>query len=82
AFEVRYGVRLFDRSRSGVMPTAIGRQIIDQARDLVGLASGMDRDLRLLARGEAGEVAIGFGPLIASLLLPDLGAYVQRTRPG
>jgi DNA-binding transcriptional LysR family regulator len=82
AFEVRYGVRLFDRSRSGVMPTAIGRQIIDQARDLVGLASGMDRDLRLLARGEAGEVAIGFGPLMASLLLPDLGAYVQRTRPG
>lgn len=82
AFEQRYGVLLFDRGRGGVHPTPAGSLVIEQARKLLVASTDLERSLRLYGTGEAGRVAFGIGPLMASLLLPRLGESLLRARPG
>ena len=82
AFEQRHGVVLFDRGRGGAHPTPAGGLVIDQAHKLLAASSDLERSLRLYGLGEAGRVALGVGPLVASLLLPTLGETLLRTRPG
>lgn len=81
AFERRHGVRLFDRGRGGVVPTSGGALVIEQARALLGTAQELERSLSLYGKGEAGRVALGLGPLMASMLLPQLGQTLLRARP-
>lgn len=80
-FEARHGLRLFDRNRGGVNVTPVGKFVIEQARTLLRSASELERDLTLYGRGAAGKVAIGLGPLLASLLLPELSRNLLQTRP-
>lgn len=82
SFEERRGVRLFDRSRSGVVPTSVGRVVIAEAEEVVRAARGLDLNLKLYAGGQAGQLSIGLGPLLASVLLTSIGKYAMRTRPG
>jgi DNA-binding transcriptional LysR family regulator len=81
AFEQRCGFRIFDRNRGGVVPTALGRLVIAEAESVVRAARALDLNLKLYARGEAGELSIGLGPLLASLLLPSLGKQLLQGRP-
>ena len=81
SFEQRHGVRLFDRGRSGAVPTAIGALVVAQAEQLMRSAHDLGHNLRLYRTGEAGDLAIGFGPLIASLLLPEISRHLLATRP-
>lgn len=81
AFEARYGLRLFDRDRSGVAPTALGRLVIAEAERVLGAARDLDHNLRLYARGEGGELAVGMGPLLA-MLLPAIGTRMMAAAPG
>lgn len=81
AFEAQYGVRLFDRGRGGVSLTPAGALVVEQARAMLASAGELDRSLRLYGKGEAGRVAVGFGPLMGSLLLPPLGKALLRARP-
>jgi DNA-binding transcriptional LysR family regulator len=82
AFEQRHGVILFDRGRGGVHPTAAGRHVIDRAEKLLAAANDLERSLKHYPGGEAGRVAFGLGPLLASLFLPRLGASLLRAYPG
>jgi DNA-binding transcriptional LysR family regulator len=82
AFEQRHGVVLFDRGRGGVHPTAAGLLVIDQAKKLLAAAQDLERSLRRYPGGEAGRIAFGLGPLLASLFLPRLGASLLGTFPG
>lgn len=82
AFEQRHGVVLFDRGRGGCRPTPAGALVIEQAHKLLAASGDLDRSLRLYGAGEAGRVALGVGPLVASLLLPALGETLLRDRPG
>lgn len=81
SFEQRYGLKVFDRSRSGVEPTQVGRQVIEEAEHLLRVAKTLDLNLKHYARGDAGKLAVGFGPLLASLLLPQLGQHMIQTYP-
>lgn len=81
AFEARCGFRVFDRSRTGVVPTALGRTVIAEAGSVLRAAQSLELNLNLYARGDAGQLAIGLGPLLASVVLPSLGADLLRTRP-
>src|SRR5881397_3804305 len=72
SFEARYGVRLFDRGRGGVLPTPAGTFVIEQARGLLRGAGELERNLLLYERGAAGSVSFGLGQLMASLILPRL----------
>lgn len=80
SFEQRYGLRVFDRDRSGVVPTAMGRLIIDEAQRVLRAARDLDHNVRLYAKGEGGDLAIGTGPLLA-MLLPDLGQRLLNESP-
>lgn len=80
-FEARYGLRLFDRDRSGVQPTAMGRLVIAEADRVLRAARDLDHNLRLYARGEGGELAVGMGPLLA-MLLPAIGRRMMAEAPG
>ena len=82
AFEQRHGVTLFDRGRGGVHPTAAGLHVIDQAQKLLAAAGDLERSLKRYPAGEAGRIAFGLGPLVASLFLPRLGATLLATWPG
>lgn len=82
AFEARFGVRLFDRGRGGVTPTALGALVVAEAERLVSSARDFEHNLQLYRNGSAGKIAFGMGPLVASLILPRLGPMLLNERPG
>ncbi len=81
SFEQRFGLRLFDRGRGGVIPTAVGQLVAEEAERVLGAARTMEHNLKLYNAGEAGGIAIGVGPLAASLILPRLSQTLLNTRP-
>lgn len=81
AFEAQYGVRLFDRNRGAVTLTPAGEMAIQQARATLAAAEELDRNMSLFARGAAGRLGIGLGPLLASVLLPVIGKTMLRSSP-
>jgi len=82
AFEQRHGIVLFDRGRSGARPTPAGELVIEQGKQLLGAASDLERSLRMYGKGEAGRVALGLGPMLASVLLPEIARSLLSSRPG
>jgi DNA-binding transcriptional LysR family regulator len=81
AFEKRHGVILFDRGRSGVFPTPAGMLVIEQARKLLAISGELERSLHLYGTGAAGRVAMGIGPMMASLLLSELARSLLQSHP-
>jgi DNA-binding transcriptional LysR family regulator len=81
AIEQRYGFRIFERGRRGAVPTAVGAMVLADAEGLLRGARAVEHNLRLYARGDAGKVAIGMGPLIASLTLRSLATRLLAERP-
>lgn len=82
AFEQRHAITLFDRGRGGVHPTGAGLHVIDQATRLLAAAGDLERSLKRYPGGEAGRIAFGLGPLLASLFLPRLSGTLLRAYPG
>lgn len=81
AFEQQYGLRLFDRGTGGTTLTPAGKLAIEHAHGLIDAATDFDRDMRLFGKGKAGRTGVGMGPMMASLLLPRLGASFMRGSP-
>jgi DNA-binding transcriptional LysR family regulator len=81
SMEARFGLRIFDRGRSGVTITPVGALVVAEAQTLVGSARMLGNNLRLYAKGDAGLLAIGMGPLIASMILPGLGSDFLTNSP-
>lgn len=59
------GVKLLDRSRAGVRPTAVGQIVIERARVVVSGISELRREVDLLAGREIGDLKVGVGPAMA-----------------
>jgi DNA-binding transcriptional LysR family regulator len=72
AIERRANARLFDRDRSGVHLTAVGRAFVERAAALLRDADDLDRLLRRANNADVGEVSFGMGPLAAQALLPGV----------
>jgi len=70
--EEAYGVRLFERTSSGVHVTSVGAPFIDEARRLLNTAKSFDHNFRMIAEGERGNIALGVGPTVAILALSQL----------
>jgi len=81
AMERGYGVRIFDRSRSGTVPTVAGTQIISEAEELLRQANTFHQNSRMIARGERGDVSVGIGPALASSMFPNLARKLMALRP-
>jgi DNA-binding transcriptional LysR family regulator len=56
------GVRLFDRTRSGVEPTAYGRLVMERGRELLAGAADLRREIDLRAGLETGNLSVAAGP--------------------
>lgn len=69
AIEDRYGFEIFIRLGRGVQTTAAGAQVIALAKPLLQSMSTFDNSLKLFGSGDAGSLAIGLAPLLASHML-------------
>ena len=79
--EASLGETLFDRSRSPVVPTDIGRVLIAQARVVLNEAARLG-DLRDAASGMIeGELRLGVIPTLAPYLLPAVLEVLAERHP-
>ncbi len=77
--EENLGIRIFDRSKQPVVPTAIGEMIIQQARAVIRESQKI-RELINDTKDELdGELRLGVIPTIAPYLLPKvLGNFMKK----
>lgn len=80
--EDEYGVKLFDRSRSSVVPTAACMAMLPEAERVISDARALDRSLHGISNAEAGAVTFGMGPLPANAILPQVLSKIVNERPG
>jgi DNA-binding transcriptional LysR family regulator len=79
--ERRTGVKLFDRGPDGVEPTDLGRVFIAQARELLGRAEAMDREVALMRGSGTGSLVVGSGTFPTALFMPAAVAAFLRRNP-
>src|SRR5438309_10498407 len=79
--EEEIGVDLMKRSPRGVTLTAEGRLFLDEVRELLKRADESVEKVRALARGEYGELHVGYAPSPTVEILPPALAAFQKAVP-
>ena len=79
--EEEIGVDLLRRSPRGVTLTAEGKLFLDEVRDLLKRADESVEKVRALARGEYGELHVGYAPSPTVEILPPGLAEFQKAVP-
>ena len=82
AAERAVGARLFDRTRAGAMPTALGKVVLERARRVLREAAELDREVALALALEIGQVRVGVGPYPAEISVGTAAGRLARRRPG
>ena len=80
--EEELGVDLLTRSSQGVRLTAEGKLFLAEARAILQRADESVTKVRALARGEFGELQVGYVPPLDLHLLPRALAEFKKTTPG
>ncbi|WP_233877083.1 hydrogen peroxide-inducible genes activator [Dyadobacter sp. CY323] len=70
--EEELAVKIFDRTKQPIVPTSIGRDIIDQAKVILSEASRMNEIAKHFNGDLSGELRVGIIPTIAPYLLPHV----------
>jgi DNA-binding transcriptional LysR family regulator len=81
ALERSLGVRLFDRGRSGAVPTAFGRILVERAEALLRTDADLRRELQLLAALATGTLTIACGPYAAEAAVGQAVARLVAAHP-
>lgn len=71
SLEDSVGSPLFDRRRPRVVPTPVGRLLIERAHAVVGEARHLQEDLDRFLGREVGQVVAGIGPYPTEFILPQ-----------
>jgi len=79
--EDEIGVDLLKRSPRGVTLTADGRLFLEEVRELLKRADESVEKVRALARGEYGELRVGYAPTPTVEILPPALAAFQKAVP-
>jgi DNA-binding transcriptional LysR family regulator len=79
--EDELGVDLMKRSPRGVTLTAEGKLFLDEVRELLKRADESVEKVRALARGEYGELHVGYAPSPTVEILPPALAAFQKDVP-
>jgi DNA-binding transcriptional LysR family regulator len=79
--EDEMGVDLMKRSPRGVTLTAEGKLFLDEVRELLKRADESVEKVRALARGEYGELHVGYAPSPTVEILPPALAAFQKAVP-
>jgi len=80
--EDELGVDLLKRTSHGVLLTAEGKLFLEEARAILKRADESVTKVRALARGEFGELQVGFVAPLDLHILPCALAEFQKTTPG
>jgi LysR family transcriptional regulator, hydrogen peroxide-inducible genes activator len=75
------GVRLFERDRRRVLPTAAGAELVERARRLLLAADDLVAAARRLAEPLSGTLRLGVIPTVAPYLLPELAPVLRARFP-
>ena len=79
--EEEFGSALFERKGRGIQLTAVGQVLLARARMLRGATEEALREVGDFARGNAGHVRIGSGPIAAEHVLPELCNLLLEEAP-
>jgi DNA-binding transcriptional LysR family regulator len=75
------GLVLFDRDKSGVVLSRVGRRFMGRIDKLLFDARGLARDLSLAGGAVSGDTVFGIRPTAARIVLSDLVRDVAREAP-
>jgi DNA-binding transcriptional LysR family regulator len=81
--ELQLGLELFERTRSSVSLSDGGRAILGAARTAVEAAGSVEETAAAVARGERGELRLGFSPglhYVAQAVLAEAGRRLPAVR--
>ena len=74
-----YGVPLFERNRSGVIPTVYGEVVLEKARRSLDLLDEANREIDMIRNYALGRLVIGCEPhLVSALAAPALSSMITR----
>lgn len=76
------GVRIFERTRRRVEPTAAGEALVARMREVLLLADDLVDAARGLADPLVGVVRVGAIPTVAPYLLPEIAPALRAALPG
>ncbi len=79
--EDRVGGAVLRRERYGVRPTAIGRQLAEEGREIMRRAEAAGAAVRAWRQGLAGELRVGVGPMLAATVIGDFFADLATDPP-
>jgi LysR family hydrogen peroxide-inducible transcriptional activator len=73
------GVIIFDRTKQPIVPTEVGKKIIEQARIAVAESKRVQEIVKENSNAVSGELTIGIIPSLAPYLLPlFIGTFTQK----
>ncbi|MEH0153961.1 hydrogen peroxide-inducible genes activator [Limibacter armeniacum] len=75
------GVMIFDRSKQPVIPTEVGRPLIEQARVVLTESRKLDEIIKTHQNTISGELKVGIIPTLAPYLLPRFAGELVRSYP-
>ncbi|MFM1989777.1 MAG: hypothetical protein RJA99_2734 [Pseudomonadota bacterium] len=80
--ERRVGIQLFDRGKSRVEPTDLGRVFLEHAQEVLDGADALDREVALMRGAASGSLVLGAGTFVAAMFVEQaIAAFVAR-HPG
>ncbi len=79
--ESTLGVRLFERSRAGVVPTPVGREVVQRARRVIDDVQGIAEFTAGAQHGLVGTIRLGAKPTLGPYLLPHVVRRLHRAHP-
>jgi LysR family transcriptional regulator, hydrogen peroxide-inducible genes activator len=79
--EDELGVMIFDRTKHPVVPTEIGREIIDQARIILAESKRINEIITDYNNSISGDISMGIIPSLAPYLLPLFIGNFKRKYP-
>ena len=80
--EDELGVKLFERTASGVVPTIYGEALSLHAKVIEAEIKNAAREIATLSGAIRGELTIGVTPSVAADLVPRAFLKLQKERPG
>ncbi|XZG69703.1 LysR family transcriptional regulator [Chitinibacteraceae bacterium HSL-7] len=79
--EDRLEVRLFDRTRDGVVATEYGRLLIERGQDILNRERELQREVQLMRGLEVGELSVAAGPFPHALSCAKSISRLLSTAP-
>jgi len=80
--EDELGVRLFDRTPMGVVPTVFGNALALHAKSIEAQIRNAEAQISSLKGSAQGHVTIGIGPSVARNIMPAATSTLRNLQPG